>query len=258
MNERESVSNGLRRPVTAIVVAVALLGGGLAGAASAVVLRSAGSTAGTSSASTSANVTSTASTGDLEQQITAVVAHASKAVVTVQTDSGSGSGFIVTADGHILTSWHVVAGAGSLTAVLADGTQLAATVVATDEAHDVALLDVTATGLPTLSLATAKVGIGQTVIAAGNALGQFPDTITVGVISGLDRSIGVGVGRSTRSLTGVLQTDAALNPGMSGGPLLDLAGQVVGVNTAVAGNAYGIAFAEPIAAAAALLGQAAA
>jgi serine protease Do len=187
-----------------------------------------------------------------------VVAQASDSVVTIQTDSGSGSGFIVSGDGLIVTSWHVIAGAGSVTAVLADGTDLVATVVKTDETHDVAVLDVTATGLPALTLATSRVEIGETVIAAGTALGEFPDTIMVGVISGLDRSIDVGVGRSARSLSGVLQTDAALNPGMSGGPLLDLAGHVVGVNTAVAGNAYGIAFAEPIAAAAALLGQAAA
>jgi S1-C subfamily serine protease len=81
---------------------------------------------------------------------------------------------------------------------------------------------------------------------------------TWGVVSGLDRSIDVGTGRTARSLTGVVQTDSALNPGMSGGPLLNLAGKVIGVNTAVAGNAEGIAFAEPILAAVTLLRQAAA
>lgn len=259
MNEHEPVARGWQRPAAAIVLAVAVAGGALAGAGSAVLFSRAGSNPGTDAATNAATITSTtSSTVDLEQAITRVAAQASDSVVTIQTSNGSGSGFIVSGDGLIVTSWHVIAGAGTLTAVLAGGTELAATVLSTDETHDIALLDVAATGLPPLALATNAVEIGQAVIAAGTALGEFPDTITVGVISGLDRSIDVGVGRSARSLSGVLQTDAALNPGMSGGPLLNLAGQVVGVNTAVAGNAYGIGFAEPIAAAAALLAQPAA
>jgi S1-C subfamily serine protease len=178
--------------------------------------------------------------------------------VTIRSDSGSGSGFIVSPDGMIVTSLHVIAGAGSLMAVLSDGSQLAATVVSSDQLHDVAILHVTASGLPALTLAIGAARVGQTVIALGTALGEFPDTVAVGIVSGLDRSIDVGNGSSARSLRGVLQTDAALNPGMSGGPLLNIAGQVVGVNTAVAGNAYGIAFAEPIASATALLQRAAA
>ncbi|MGZ8563957.1 MAG: S1C family serine protease [Candidatus Limnocylindria bacterium] len=259
MNEHESVSRRLQRPATAVVLAVALAAGALAGGGSAVLLSGGSSNPGKASAGSTTTVTSTySSTVNLEQAITAVATKASDAVVTIRSEGGSGSGFIVTADGLIVTSWHVITGAGSLTAVMPDGTELAATLVNTDEAHDIAVLDVAGDGLPTLALASGPVEIGQTVVAVGTALGEFPDTVTVGIISGLDRSIDVGNGRSARSLSGVLQTDAALNPGMSGGPLLNLAGQVVGVNTAVAGNAYGIAFAEPIAAAAALLDQPAA
>jgi S1-C subfamily serine protease len=257
MNAHEIVSRRLLRPMTAAVLAIAIAGGAVAGAGSALLIdRAQGSPA--ASVGTTAAVTSSATTVDAEQAITAVVAKAIGSVVTIRSASGSGSGFIVTHDGLIVTSLHVVAGAGSLTVILSDGTQLAATVVSSDQQHDAAVLDVTATGLPALTLAIGDARVGQTVIALGTALGEFPDTVAVGIVSGLNRSIDVGNGSSARSLRGVLQTDAALNPGMSGGPLLNLVGQVVGVNTAVAGNANGIAFAEPIASAAALLQRAAA
>ena len=257
MNTHEILSRRLLQPMAAAVLAIAIAAGALAGAGSAFLIGEApGNTP--SPAGTTTAITSTASTVDAEQAVTTVVAKAVDAVVTIQSGAGSGSGFIVSQDGLIVTSLHVIAGAGSLTAVLSDGTQLAATVVSSDRQHDVAVLDVKAAGLPTLALATGQTQIGQTVIALGTALGQFPDTVAVGIVSGLNRSIDVGAGSSARSLSGVLQTDAALNPGMSGGPLLNLVGQVVGVNTAVAGNAYGIAFAEPIGSAAALLQRAAA
>jgi S1-C subfamily serine protease len=251
------VSGRLTRPITAAVLAIAISAGTLAGAGSSLVLS--GSPSSIASPSSAAQISSTSSVAvDQDEAVTAVVAKAADSVVTIHTENGTGSGFIVSADGMIVTSWHVIEGAASLTAVLSDGTELAATVVSSDQTHDVAILDVSATSLPALQLASEKAQIGETVIALGTALGEFPDTVTLGIVSGLDRSIEVGAGRSVRSLSGVLQTDAALNPGMSGGPLLNLAGQVVGVNTAVAGNANGIAFAEPIASASALLAQAAA
>jgi putative serine protease PepD len=252
------MSGRLTRPVTGAILAVAIAAGTLAGAGSALMLSGSPSDPAIASPISVAQISSTSSAADLEQAVTAAVAEAAGSVVTIQTENGTGSGFIVSADGLIVTSWHVIEGAASLTAVLPEGTELAATVVRTDQKHDVAVLDVNATSLPALRLATDDAQIGQTVIALGTALGEFPDTVTLGIVSGLDRSIEVSAGRSVRSLSGVLQTDAALNPGMSGGPLLNLAGQVVGVNTAVAGNANGIAFAEPIAAASALLAQAAA
>ena len=257
MSAHEILSARLLRPMAAAVLAIAIAGGALAGAGTAL-LSSGGARNAASSAATTAAITSTASTVNGEQAVTAVVAKAIDSVVTIRTDSGSGSGFIVSQDGRVVTSLHVIAGAGSLTVVLRDGSVLAATVVSTDQQHDIAVLDVTATGLPALTLASGAAQIGQTVIALGTALGEFPNTVTVGIVSGLDRSIDVGVGGSARKLSGVLQTDAALNPGMSGGPLLNLAGQVVGVDTAVAGGANGIAFAEPIASAATLLRQSAA
>jgi S1-C subfamily serine protease len=257
MNPRE-IGGRLTRPITIAILAIAVSAGTLAGAGSALIVG--GSPSNPASASPSmAQVSSTSSVVvDLDQAVTAAVANASDSVVTIQTDTGTGSGFIVGGNGLIVTSWHVIEGATSLTAVLQDGTKLAARVVRTDQKHDVALLDVTATGLPALHLANGNAQIGETVITLGTALGEFPDTVTLGIVSGLNRSIDVGSDGSVRSLSGVLQTDAALNPGMSGGPLLNIAGQVVGINTAVAGNANGIAFAEPIAAAAALLAQAAA
>ncbi len=255
----QDLTGRLTRPITMAILAIAISAGTLAGAGSALIIGESPSNPAIASPSSTTQISSSSSVAvDLDQAVTAVVAHAADSVVTVQTESGTGSGFIVSADGLIVTSWHVIDGAASVTVVLPDGTKLAATVVRTDQKHDVALLDVIATGLPALHLANEKAQIGETVIALGTALGEFPDTVTLGIVSGLNRSIDVGSGRSVSSLSGVLQTDAALNPGMSGGPLLNIAGQVVGINTAVAGNANGIAFAEPIAAAAALLAQTAA
>ena len=256
MNTHNILSARLLRPVAAAVVAVAVAGGALAGAGTALLTARAPGNA--ASAAATAAITSTVSTVSREQAVTAVVAAAVDSVVTIRTDTGSGSGFIASQDGRIVTSLHVIAGAGSVSAVLGDGMVLPAAVISTDPQHDVAILDVTGTGFQALSLATGETQIGQTVVALGTALGEFPNTVTVGIVSGLDRSIDVGIGGSARKLKGVLQTDAALNPGMSGGPLLNLAGQVVGVDTAVAGGANGIGFAEPIASAAALLGRAAA
>ena len=258
MNPRE-IGGRLTRPITIAILAIGISAGTLAGAGSALIVGGSPSNPATASPTSAAQVSSTSSVVvDLDQAVTAAVANASDSVVTIQTDTGIGSGFIVSASGLIVTSWHVIEGAASLTAVLQDGTKLAATVVRSDQMHDVALLHVTAAGLPALHLANEHAQIGETVIALGTALGEFPDTVTLGIVSGLNRSIDVGSGGSVRSLSGVLQTDAALNPGMSGGPLLNIAGQAVGINTAVAGNANGIAFAEPIAAAAALLAQTAA
>jgi putative serine protease PepD len=254
MNENNTTPSRAPSFLVAAVLSVAIAAGGMAGAGSALLLRS---TASTAPSSTAASVTATvsATTLNLEQAITSVSAKAADSVVTIRLGSGSGSGFVVDSKGLIVTSAHVIAAGGALTVVFADGSNLPATVVRTDTQHDVALLSVHATGLPALPLANGAVEIGQTVIAMGTALGEFPNTVTVGVVSGLDRSIDVGVGRAAASLAGVFQTDAALNPGMSGGPLLNVAGQVVGVNTAVAGDAFGIGFAEPINVAAALLSR---
>ena len=206
------------------------------------------------------------------EPIVAVVASAQASVVTIAASSASGfspfdvpasgvgSGIIVSADGLILTNNHVVAGSDSLTVTLEDGREVAATVVTTDAAHDLALIRAQATGLTAARLGSASaLKVGQLVIAIGSPLGTYTETVTQGIVSGLDRSIDVGTSGSRRTtrLDGLIQTDAAINPGNSGGPLLDASGAVVGVITAAASNAQGVGFAVPIDIASSLIHQAA-
>lgn len=161
---------------------------------------------------------------------------------------GGGSGFIVSANGLILTNKHVVADEkASYTVFTNDGKKYEATVLARDPVQDLAVLQIQASGLPTVELGDSDgLELGQTAIAIGNALGEFRNTVSVGVISGLARNV-VAAGRGTaEAIQGVIQTDAAINVGNSGGPLLNLWGQVVGINTAVAVNAQNVGFAIPI------------
>jgi serine protease Do len=165
------------------------------------------------------------------------------------TSGGTGSGFVVSSNGLILTNNHVIAGAATLTVTLADGRQLPATVVSADATHDLALIKVQATGLTAVKLAdSSTLQVGELAIAIGSPLGTFTDTVTSGIVSGLNRSITVGESgsRTTEDLTGLIQTDAAINPGNSGGPLLDASGAVIGVVTASSSSAQGIGFAIPI------------
>ena len=164
-------------------------------------------------------------------------------------DTGAGSGFIVSADGLILTNNHVVTGAASLEVTLDDTSQFPATVVATDAAHDLALVKVKTTGLTPVTLGdSGSVRVGELAIAIGSPLGTFTDSVTQGIVSGTDRTISVGdrTTRNTENLTGLIQTDAAINPGNSGGPLLDVSGSVIGIITASASNSQGVGFAIPI------------
>lgn len=169
---------------------------------------------------------------------------------TERQDVGGGSGFIVSSDGLILTNKHVVSDPkAKYDAVFSNGDRVPATVATTDPLFDLALLKVERNNLPTLRLRdTDTIRVGQTVIAIGNALNAFPNSVSVGVVSGLGRQVRAGnlVSGEAETLSEVIQTDAAINPGNSGGPLLDLAGEVVGVNTAVAGSgAENIGFAIP-------------
>jgi serine protease Do len=130
-----------------------------------------------------------------------------------------------------------------------DGKTYRATVLARDPNQDLAVLKIDATGLPTVTLGdSSNLQLGQTAIAIGNALGQFSNTVSVGVVSGLARTVTAGAPDTgaQETLHNVIQTDAAINPGNSGGPLLNLQGQVIGINSAVAENAQGIGFAIPI------------
>lgn len=169
---------------------------------------------------------------------------------TEERQVAAGTGFIISSDGMIITNKHVVDFQGDKTefvVTMNDGRKHAATVLATDPFLDVAILKVEASNLPTLELGdSSTLEIGQTVVAIGNALGEFSNTVSKGVISGLSRSIIAQSGSSSERLSQVIQTDAAINPGNSGGPLLGLNGKVIGINTAVAQGAQNIGFAIPI------------
>jgi len=168
---------------------------------------------------------------------------------TQKQEIGAGTGFFVRADGLIITNKHVVERDDvDYTVVTNDGKKHPARVLARDPVNDLALISIAGKDFPVLALGdSGKVKLGQTVIAVGNALGQFSNTVSKGIISGLSRSIVAGDGYSgSETLTGVIQTDAAINPGNSGGPLLNLSGEVIAINTAIAGGAQNIGFALPI------------
>jgi S1-C subfamily serine protease len=153
---------------------------------------------------------------------------------------GQGSGVIFTPDGYVLTNHHVVARAARLTASLTDGREVEATLVGGDAVTDIALLRLAANGLPHAELGcSADLRVGQVVVAIGNPLG-FTCTVTAGIVSALGRTLRNHNGGLIDS---VIQTDAPLNPGNSGGPLVAGDGRVVGINTAMIGSAQGICFA---------------
>ena len=248
----------------------------LVGALGAVVGLSAGlsmgipggvATAAEVEPSTGSQATSQA-TGDNEV-IIGVVERVGPAVVTINVSStvnesqfpgdgngpqgfiqrGTGSGFIIEPDGLILTNHHVVEDADTVDVLLADGRTFVGEVAGIDTYTDLAFVRIDATGLPTAELGdSSAVRIGQLAIAMGDPLGEFPGSVSAGIISGLDRSVVVSDfarGGATR-LNHLIQTDAAINPGNSGGPLLDGDGRVIGIDTAQAGSAQGIGFAIPI------------
>lgn len=198
---------------------------------------------------------------DQEQNISALVKKVSPSVVSILAETSSdnspfrantqsaGSGIIVSKDGYILTNNHVVRNVDQVSIVLADGTTYEnVKKIGADPLNDVAFLKVD--GVKNLTAAmlgdSSTVRVGQDVVAIGNSLGQYQNTVTSGIISGTGRPVSAQDGESVENLTDLLQTDAAINPGNSGGPLLNLSGQVIGINTAVAQDAQGIGFAIPI------------
>ncbi|TSC68272.1 MAG: peptidase S1 and S6, chymotrypsin/Hap [Parcubacteria group bacterium Gr01-1014_66] len=162
---------------------------------------------------------------------------------------GAGTGFLVRADGYILTNRHVLSGDATArySVLLSNGTQKQASVVYRDASHDIALLKIDGAQYPTLELGpSGQLKLGQAVVAIGNALGEYNNSVSVGIISGLDRTIRASsAGGKTEELKGVIQTDAAINPGNSGGPLLDLNGRAVGINVATVMGSSNISFSIP-------------
>ena len=154
-----------------------------------------------------------------------------------------GSGFIINADGHIITNNHVVDGASEIRVKLSDGRELAAKPIGRDRKTDLALIKVEATGLPVIPLGNSgELEVGEPVMAIGNPFG-LEQTVTTGIVSATGRVIGEG------PYDNFIQTDASINPGNSGGPLINTRGQAVGINTAIftqTGGSVGIGFAIPV------------
>ncbi|RAJ92615.1 S1-C subfamily serine protease [Larkinella arboricola] len=157
-----------------------------------------------------------------------------------QPDGGTGSGFIISSDGYVITNNHVVAGASKIEVALPDGRDFEATLIGRDPATDIAVIKIYGDGLKAIRFADSKqVQVGQIAIAVGNPYG-FQYSVTAGVVSALGRTLR---SESGRLIDDVIQTDASLNPGNSGGPLVNSQGDVIGVNTAVILPAQGICFA---------------
>jgi len=171
--------------------------------------------------------------------------------VTQKVKVGAGTGFLVSADGYIVTNKHVVDNTkAEYTVILNDknhqGEKKTAKVLARDPSNDIAVLKIDVSNMPYITFGDSdKLKVGQTAIAIGYALGEFDNTVSKGVISGLARSISASGNGKVEDLKGLIQTDAAINPGNSGGPLLNIDGQAIGINVATA-NAQSIGFAIPI------------
>lgn len=167
-----------------------------------------------------------------------------------KTKIGGGSGFIISADGYTLTSQHVVADMeADYTVILEPEKKFPAKVISRDPISDIAILKISAKNLPYLELGNSdKIELGEEVVAVGNALGEFHDTLSAGIISGMSRAITAfsGLNSQAAQLRGLIQTDAAINPGNSGGPLVNMEGKVIGINTAMVMGAQNIGFAIPI------------
>lgn len=259
------VRRGVPVLATVAIAAGAAISGGAAGGLVArnhsvvgagLVLPAASSAHGATSTGTSAGSTAVVSTsGATGIDVASIVAATTPSVVRIQstitgtdifqqpiTETGTGTGFVASADGLIYTNAHVVGDAATVTVTLADGSTKDGTVVGTDATDDLAVVKVDATGLTPLPIGQAQdVRVGDPVVAVGNAL-ALPGgpTATAGIVSALNRSIDTNNGEH---LARLIQTDAAINPGNSGGPLLNAAGAVIGINTAGANNAENVGFA---------------
>ena len=169
---------------------------------------------------------------------------------TEKREVAGGTGFIVSSDGLIVTNRHVVDIEGAeYTVITNKNERYSAQLLAKDPVEDLAILKINKTGLPTVELGNSdEIKVGQSVVAIGNALGEFQNTVSVGVVAGLNRTINIPGqnGQRGETIAGAIQTDAAINPGNSGGPLLNLKGEVIGINTAIVVGSQNIGFAIPV------------
>ena len=167
-----------------------------------------------------------------------------------KTQIGGGSGFIVSENGYVFTSNHVVSDTtADYTVILDPKHKYPAKVLSRNPINDTAILKIEGERFPFLKMADSnKIELGEEVVAVGNALGEFTDTLSAGIVSGLSRFITAfgGMDHQMQNLRGLIQTDAAINPGNSGGPLVNMEGQVIGINTAMIAGAQNIGFAIPI------------
>jgi S1-C subfamily serine protease len=247
-------------PVIGVALVVGVLSGGLSAAAVSSLLHD-GSGAGNGPGQVVPGSTNVSQVHiDESSAVISAVDNVMPAVVTIASTSGGGlfggggasgvgSGFVYDANGWILTNRHVVDGADKLTVQLNDTRVFDAKVVGIDTLTDLAIVKIDAKELTAAPLGSSgDLEIGQLAIAIGNPLGNFRNTVTTGVVSGLGRQIQAGDTSDTSSeqLNNLIQTDAAINPGNSGGPLIDSSGQVIGINTAVSNKAQGIGFAIPV------------
>jgi S1-C subfamily serine protease len=243
--------------LTSVFGVIILLALGIVGGA--VLTRTLGPNATPSlSSTTDGNQTVT----DMESSIASIAEKVGPSVVSIVTQtrtisySGStsgeaaGTGIIVSKDGYVMTNNHVLEGATSVSVVDSTGELYEnATIVGRDPLNDIAFIKIKSDKefTPATLGNSATIRTGQQVVAIGNALGQFSNTVTSGIISGTGRTITADTGSgTTETLTDLIQTDASINPGNSGGPLVNMAGQVIGINTAIVEDANGIGFAIPV------------
>jgi serine protease Do len=254
-DEPRARRGGLGAPaLIGIAVVAGVLSGALSGVAAANLAADRGGTAAATQPPSADPVNDVRI--DESSAVIDAVGQVAPAVVTISTTgsgplgtgSGTGSGFIFDSDGWILTNRHVVENADSLTVVTNERREYPAEIYGVDTLTDLAILKIDATDLPVATVGTSTgLESGQLAIAIGNPLG-YENTVTTGVISGLGREITAADATQTsaETLRNLIQTDAAINPGNSGGPLVNSAGQVIGVNTAVSTTAQGLGFAIPI------------
>ncbi len=263
---RKPMKSGTKKVISVVVAVVLAFAAGFGGGALAINTFGSGSGSGSYSGKVTEKTVSIDST---ESQMDAASAIAEKVMPSVVgistvtqvytqsifglqqgTAEGSGTGFIVDSNGYILTNAHVVEDSSSsqITVDLYDGTEKEGTVLWSDSSLDLAIVKIDATGLQAVEIGDSDdVKIGDYALAIGNPLGKdFERSVTQGIISGLNRSITTTDGSTTNNMEGLIQTDASINSGNSGGPLIDSEGKVIGINSAKASSAEGLGFAIPI------------